>query len=127
MYLYYLVYLAGDVSHVRFGHGWQRRKRPSLKADTRALTQEEVLAEAKETEKLNLALLEETLKLEAKQKPVIRKQRVYASPPHHITLGHSATVPVTLLLLLLLLRAGSRDPPSRLCRRQRGICSASHK
>ncbi|ELR16243.1 uncharacterized protein ACA1_337060, partial [Acanthamoeba castellanii str. Neff] len=64
-----------------------RRKRPSLKAETRALTQEEVLAEAKETEKINLALLEEMLKLEAKQKPVIRKQRVYVRPPHYITLG----------------------------------------
>lgn len=58
----------------------KRRKRPSLKAETRALTQEEVLAEAKETEKINLALLEEMLKLEAKQKPVIRKQRVVEGP-----------------------------------------------
>jgi hypothetical protein len=47
----------------------------------RVLTQEELLEEAEETEKVNLALLEEMLKLEAKQKPVIRKERTYIPLP----------------------------------------------
>jgi len=62
-----------------------RKKRKRLaKIETptavREFTQEELLEEAQETEKLNLRLLEEAMKLEAKQKPVIRKERVVGGP-----------------------------------------------
>lgn len=58
----------------------KRRKRKAPKVEARILTQEELLEEAKETEKKNLELLEEMLKLELKQKPVIRKQKVVSGP-----------------------------------------------
>jgi len=75
--------------------------------EARILTQEELLEEAKETEKKNLELLEEMLKLELKQKPVIRKQKVFVLT--------SKDTPGFLLMNSLRLSTGSLGRPSPFC------------